>query len=81
MKRKARKECHGSGWLCCQYCDTPQCNSNRDPHLLGRLVWRWNQRKEWRRHEDGEHTVPLKLIGGVGYGTTRWYKDPFRRKS
>jgi len=33
--------CHGS-IICCQYVDSPQCNSGyRDPHWLGR--WYWNK--------------------------------------
>lgn len=37
---RARRACHGTWWLCCQYVDRPMCNSPRDPHLLGRIVWR-----------------------------------------
>lgn len=40
----ARYDCHGSRW-CCQYCDTPHCNSANDPHLIARWVYRWQQRR------------------------------------
>lgn len=40
MRRYLRRwQCHGNPFLCCQYIDGPRCNSLRDPHLLGYLVY------------------------------------------
>lgn len=43
---KARKNCHGHWWLCCQYTDDPTCNSLKDKHLIGRTVFKWAMWKE-----------------------------------
>lgn len=36
--------CHRTLW-CCQYIDTPQCNSAHDPHRIAR----WRHRRNARR--------------------------------
>lgn len=42
----ARHKCHGNALVCCQYTDLPSCNSPRDTHLIGKLVWLNHQRIE-----------------------------------
>ena len=46
---KARQACHGGWWLCCQYVDDSLCNTINDPHIIGRLVSLWYNRKETKR--------------------------------
>lgn len=71
-KWRARKTCHGSWWLCCQYCDTSQCNSAHDPHFVGLMLWTHAQKRDQHQPSALRDALRHPLYTFNTYVTPRW---------